>query len=134
MRPRAVTIRLQERGSDYRVTVPEPAFDAAFGNGVEVRFAWNRTSRERKPYLLVKLDSPFLAAPINVALIEQEDGPPPGAVCRGFGVEGRDWVQKKVAPINIPTPKHARTRQTNARVARPTIFRSESSTVPALSR
>lgn len=39
-----------------------------------VRAAWKRASRERKPYLSVKLDSLFLAAPVNAALIEQEDG------------------------------------------------------------
>jgi hypothetical protein len=29
--------------------------------------------REYKPYLSVRLDSPFLAAPVNAALIEQQD-------------------------------------------------------------
>ena len=62
----AVAIRPQERGPDYLVTAPEAE--------TELGAAWKRTSRERKPYLSVKLDSPFLAAPVNAALIEQEDG------------------------------------------------------------
>jgi uncharacterized protein (DUF736 family) len=62
----ATTIHPQERGPDYLVSSAESTGE--FGA------AWKRTSRERKPYLSVRLDSPFLAAPVNPALIEQEDG------------------------------------------------------------
>lgn len=62
----ATTIHPQERGPDYLVSSVESKGE--FGA------AWKRTSRERKPYLSVRLDSPFLAGPINCALIEQEDG------------------------------------------------------------
>ena len=62
----ATTIHPQERGPDYLVSSAESKGE--FGA------AWKRTSRERKPYLSVKLDTPFLAAPVNCALIEQDDG------------------------------------------------------------
>ncbi len=53
-----------ERGADYQVTL----------EGVEVGAAWKKTAKDTgKAYLSVKLDSPFLAAPVNGALIEQED-------------------------------------------------------------
>jgi len=62
----ATTIHPQERGPDYLVSSAESKGE--FGA------AWKRTSRERKPYLSVKLDSPFLVGPVTCALIEQEDG------------------------------------------------------------
>ena len=62
----ATTIHPQERGPDYLVSSAESKGE--FGA------AWKRTSRERQPYLSVKLDSPFLAGPVNCALIEQENG------------------------------------------------------------
>jgi uncharacterized protein (DUF736 family) len=52
------------KGVDYTVTV-----DGAVDLGV----AWKRHSgKTGKAYLSVKLDSPFLSAPINCALIEQD--------------------------------------------------------------
>jgi uncharacterized protein (DUF736 family) len=52
-------------GVDYRVTL----------DGAEVGAAWKKTARESgKAYLSVKLDSPFLPAPVNCALMAQEDG------------------------------------------------------------
>ena len=60
----AVTFKPAERGADYLVTIA----------GYEVGAAWKRTSRESKPYLSVKLDTPFLPAAINAALILQKDG------------------------------------------------------------
>ena len=54
-----------EGGVDYRVTL----------DGTEVGAAWKKTARESgKAYLSVKLDSPFLPAPINCALMAQDDG------------------------------------------------------------
>lgn len=52
------------RGADYQVTI----------DGIEVGAAWKKTSREGNPYLSVKLDSPFLSAPVHCALIGQGDG------------------------------------------------------------
>lgn len=40
----------------------------------EIGAAWKKTSKAGKPYLSVKLDGPTLAAPINAAMIPQEDG------------------------------------------------------------
>ncbi len=51
-------------GVDYLVTA----------DGVEVGAAWKKTGRESgKAYLSVKLDSPFLPAPLNCALTQQDD-------------------------------------------------------------
>jgi uncharacterized protein (DUF736 family) len=48
------------RGADYQVTL----------DGTEVGAAWKKTARESgKAYLSVKLDSPFLPAPVNCALM-----------------------------------------------------------------
>jgi uncharacterized protein (DUF736 family) len=48
------------RGADYLVTL----------DGTEVGAAWKKTARESgKAYLSVKLDSPFLPAPVNCALM-----------------------------------------------------------------
>ena len=54
-----------ERGADYQVTMDD----------VEVGAAWKKTAKDTgKAYLSVKLDSPFLATPVNGALLEQQDG------------------------------------------------------------
>lgn len=54
-----------EKGADYQVTL----------DGIEVGAAWSKTGRESgKAYLSVKLDSPFLPAPVNCALMPQDDG------------------------------------------------------------
>jgi len=61
----ALTFEPAEKGVDFRVK---------FGT-VEVGAAWKKTARESgKAYLSVKLDSPFLPAPVNCALMEQDDG------------------------------------------------------------
>lgn len=60
----ALTFEPAGKGVDYRVTA----------GGVEVGAAWKRTSKEGNAYLSVKLDSPFLPAPVNCALMEQDDG------------------------------------------------------------
>jgi uncharacterized protein (DUF736 family) len=53
------------RGVDYQVTLDR----------IEVGAAWKKTGRESgKAYLSVKLDSPFLPAPVNCALMPQDDG------------------------------------------------------------
>ena len=53
------------RGTDYQVTL----------DGTEVGAAWKKTARESgKAYLSVKRVSPFLAVPINCAVMAQEDG------------------------------------------------------------
>jgi len=55
----------KDKGADYQVTL----------DGIEVGAAWKKTGRESgKAYLSVKLDSPFLPAPVNCALMAQEDG------------------------------------------------------------
>jgi uncharacterized protein (DUF736 family) len=59
----SVTFNAQKSGPDYRITIHDA--DAELGA------AWKRTSRERKPYLSVKLDSPFLPQPVNCALIPE---------------------------------------------------------------
>lgn len=40
----------------------------------EVGAAWQKTSKENKPYLSVKLDGPMLVAPINCVLLQQQNG------------------------------------------------------------
>ena len=60
-----LTFEPAPKGADYRVTI----------GGVEVGAAWKRTGKESgKAYLSVKLDSPFLPAPVNCALMAQDDG------------------------------------------------------------
>ena len=72
---------------DYAITVDGGAFDLGA--------AWKRhSSKTGKPYLSVKLDSPFLPAPVNCALIEQ-DGEPDEFILV--------WSRKK-APAEIPSP------------------------------
>jgi uncharacterized protein (DUF736 family) len=61
----SVTFNPQKSGADYRIAIHDA--DAELGA------AWKRTSCERKPYLSVKLDSPFLPQPVNCALIERAD-------------------------------------------------------------
>jgi uncharacterized protein (DUF736 family) len=55
-----------QKGVDYAVTIP--------GSEVELGVGWNRTSAKGKPYVSVKIDAPTLAAPINGALVKQQDG------------------------------------------------------------
>ena len=60
-----VTFEPASKGADYRVTI----------GGAEVGAAWKRTGKESgKAYLSVKLDSPFLPAPVNCALMAQDSG------------------------------------------------------------
>jgi uncharacterized protein (DUF736 family) len=48
---------------------------AVMSDGTEVGAAWKRTGRETgKPYLSVKLDSPFLPGPVNCALLARDGG------------------------------------------------------------
>ena len=62
---RQAGIHAAEKGADYQVTL----------DGIEVGAAWKKTGRESgKAYLSVKLDSPFLPAPVNCALMPQDDG------------------------------------------------------------
>jgi uncharacterized protein (DUF736 family) len=61
---------VEGKGVDYVITVDGD-------NGFDLGVAWNRHSTKTgKLYLSVKLDSPFLPAPVNAALIQpdQEDG------------------------------------------------------------
>lgn len=61
----AITIQPAEKGPDFHVLIGE----------IEVGAAWNRTVKKTgKPYLSVKLDSPFLPAPLNCALMEPKEG------------------------------------------------------------
>jgi len=53
------------KGADYQITL----------DGIEIGAAWKKTGRESgKAYLSVKLDSPFLPAPVNCALMAQDNG------------------------------------------------------------
>ena len=61
----ALKLEPAERGADYQVTA----------DGFEVGAAWKKAAKDTgKAYLSVKLDSPFLPAAVNGALIEQDDG------------------------------------------------------------
>lgn len=53
-----------EKAPDFRVTA----------NGVEVGAAWEKTSKNDKPYLSVKLDDPAFAAPVYAVASIPEDG------------------------------------------------------------
>ena len=54
------------KGIDYSIT----------HDGFDLGAAWKRhSSKTGKAYLSVKLDSPYLAAPVNCALIEQPERP-----------------------------------------------------------
>jgi uncharacterized protein (DUF736 family) len=53
------------KGANYTVTTD---------NGCEAGAAWKRTTNDGKDYVSVRLDSPFLPAPINCALFVQKDG------------------------------------------------------------
>jgi uncharacterized protein (DUF736 family) len=53
-------------GIDYTVTIA--------GVGIDLGVAWKKTSAKGNEYLSVKLDSPFLPAAINCALVKQNDG------------------------------------------------------------
>ncbi len=55
-----------QKGVDYAVTLS--------GSGIELGVAWKKTSAKGKDYVSVKLDSPFLPAPANCALVKQADG------------------------------------------------------------
>jgi uncharacterized protein (DUF736 family) len=55
-----------QKGIDYLVTLTD--------SGIELGVAWKRTSGKGNEYLSLKLDSPFLPAPANCALVEQADG------------------------------------------------------------
>lgn len=60
-----LTFEPAPKGADYKVTM----------DGAEVGAAWKRTGKESgKAYLSVKLDSPFLPAAVNCALMAQDDG------------------------------------------------------------
>jgi uncharacterized protein (DUF736 family) len=54
------------KGIDYTVTLA--------GVGTDLGVAWKKTSAKGNAYLSVKLDGPFLPAPINCALVKQTDG------------------------------------------------------------
>ena len=59
-----LTFSPASKGADYQVML----------DGIEVGAAWKKTGRESgKPDLSVKLDSPFLPAPVNCALMPQDD-------------------------------------------------------------
>ena len=52
------------KGADYTVETED---------GCEAGAAWKRTTKDGKEYVSVRLDSPFLPAPINCALFVQKD-------------------------------------------------------------
>ena len=54
------------KGIDYTVVIN--------GAGLDLGVAWKKTSSKGNEYLSVKLDSPFLAAPVNCALFKQAEG------------------------------------------------------------
>ena len=60
-----LTFTPNPKGADFTVTL----------DGFEVGAGWKKTSREKgTAYVSVKLDSPFLPAPVNCALMPQDDG------------------------------------------------------------
>jgi uncharacterized protein (DUF736 family) len=54
------------KGIDYTVTVTEA--------GLDLGIAWQKKSAKGNDYLSIKLDNPFLAAPVNCALLKQSSG------------------------------------------------------------
>jgi uncharacterized protein (DUF736 family) len=57
----SLTFEPNTKGADYTVIMTD--------SGMEVGAAWKRTAKENgKVYVSVRLDSPFLLAPINLAL------------------------------------------------------------------
>ncbi len=52
------------KAPDYRI----------FAGSTEFGAAWTKTTKENKPYLLVKLDDPSFPAPIYATLVETENG------------------------------------------------------------
>ena len=52
------------KGIDYTVTA----------YGLDLGVAWKKTSAKGNSYLSIKLDNPFLQAPVNCALITQSEG------------------------------------------------------------
>jgi uncharacterized protein (DUF736 family) len=65
---RIVTAKPGAAGAPDYVVLSDDGF-------VELGAAWKRESKAGKAYLSVKLDSAFLPAPINCALVEQQDEP-----------------------------------------------------------
>lgn len=55
-----------QKGIDYTVTIA--------GSGLDLGVAWKKTSAKGNDYLSLKLDSPFLPAPANGALVKQSEG------------------------------------------------------------
>jgi len=64
------TVKIKEGGPDCLVLTHSEA-----GHPYDIGAAWHRTSRDGKPYLSVKLDSPLLTEPVNCALFGQPGGP-----------------------------------------------------------
>src|SRR6516165_2138935 len=56
----------QGSGPDFVLVTAKDNFEIGAG--------WKKISKAGKAYLSVKLDGPTLAAPINCALIQQQDG------------------------------------------------------------
>ena len=52
------------KGIDYTVTA----------YGLDLGVAWKKKSAKGNDYLSIKLDNPFLTAPVNCALVKQSDG------------------------------------------------------------
>jgi uncharacterized protein (DUF736 family) len=42
--------------------------------GMEFGLGWKKTSAKENAYVSIKLDSPFLPAPVNCVLVKQDDG------------------------------------------------------------
>jgi uncharacterized protein (DUF736 family) len=61
-----IVLRPQTNGAHYKVSAD---------NGCEVGAGWKRTSKDGKAYVSVRLDSPFLWAPINCAMFGNKDAP-----------------------------------------------------------
>jgi uncharacterized protein (DUF736 family) len=54
------------KGIDYTVTIA--------GEGLELGIAWKKVSAKGNDYVSVKLDAPYLPAPVNCALFQHRDG------------------------------------------------------------
>ena len=60
----AVLRPVSGRGVDYIL----------FSGKAEIGVGWNKMSRERQPYISVKIDDPSLRAPVSAALLDAEEG------------------------------------------------------------
>ena len=61
---RMLSFEPNSKGADYTVLT---------GTGCEVGAAWKKTSKDGKAYISVRLESPFLPAPLNAVLFSAKE-------------------------------------------------------------